>query len=57
MGIRQLDGQTAWIGGGALGMGAAASELLAREGANVAVVDIGPLHEYFGGGSAIILAV
>lgn len=36
----RLAGQTAWISGGASGMGEAIAELFAREGAHVAVVDV-----------------
>ena len=36
----RLEGQVAWISGAASGMGEAAAELLAAEGAKVAVVDI-----------------
>ena len=40
MNRKRLDGQIAWISGGASGMGEATAELLAAEGARVAVVDI-----------------
>ncbi|MFH1567791.1 MAG: SDR family NAD(P)-dependent oxidoreductase [Gemmatimonadota bacterium] len=40
MGGRRLEGQVAWISGAASGMGAAAAELFAAEGARVACVDI-----------------
>ncbi len=36
----RLDGQVAWIGGGASGIGAAVAELFASEGARVAVADV-----------------
>jgi NAD(P)-dependent dehydrogenase (short-subunit alcohol dehydrogenase family) len=38
--MTKLAGQTAWIGGGASGIGAAVAELFAEEGARVAVVDV-----------------
>ena len=38
--LKRLDGQIAWISGGASGMGEATAELFAAEGARVAVVDI-----------------
>jgi NAD(P)-dependent dehydrogenase (short-subunit alcohol dehydrogenase family) len=38
--MERLEGQTAWITGGASGMGAGIVELFAREGANVAIVDV-----------------
>ena len=38
--MKRLDGQIAWIGGGASGMGEAAAELCAEEGAKVVVADI-----------------
>jgi NAD(P)-dependent dehydrogenase (short-subunit alcohol dehydrogenase family) len=36
----KLTGQVAWIGGGASGIGAAAAELFAAEGASVAIADV-----------------
>jgi NAD(P)-dependent dehydrogenase (short-subunit alcohol dehydrogenase family) len=36
----KLAGQVAWIGGGASGIGAAAAELFAAEGASVAIADV-----------------
>src|SRR5688500_9077749 len=36
----KLQGQTAWIGGGASGMGEATVKRFAAEGANVAIVDV-----------------
>ena len=38
--MKRLEGQTAWITGGASGMGEGIAEQFAREGANVVVVDI-----------------
>ena len=38
--MKRLDGQTAWITGGASGMGESIAEYFAREGAKIAVVDI-----------------
>ena len=40
MPTRRLEGKNAVISGGAAGVGGAASEIFAREGANVAIVDI-----------------
>ncbi|HEV3137261.1 MAG TPA: glucose 1-dehydrogenase [Pirellulales bacterium] len=40
MATRKLDGQVAWIGGGASGIGAAVAELFADEGGRVAVADV-----------------
>src|SRR5687768_17337745 len=36
----KLHGQTAWIGGGASGMGEATVKRFAAEGANVAIIDV-----------------
>jgi NAD(P)-dependent dehydrogenase (short-subunit alcohol dehydrogenase family) len=44
MAPRKLDGQVAWIGGGASGIGAAVAELFAEEGARVAVADVQIQH-------------
>jgi NAD(P)-dependent dehydrogenase (short-subunit alcohol dehydrogenase family) len=38
--MKRLEGQTAWVAGGASGMGEGISELFAEEGANVAVTDV-----------------
>jgi NAD(P)-dependent dehydrogenase (short-subunit alcohol dehydrogenase family) len=40
MSQRRLEGQTAWISGGASGMGEATAELFAQEGAQVAIIDL-----------------
>jgi NAD(P)-dependent dehydrogenase (short-subunit alcohol dehydrogenase family) len=40
MATRKLDGQVAWIGGGASGIGAAVAEMFVEEGARVAVADV-----------------
>ncbi|WP_422927156.1 SDR family NAD(P)-dependent oxidoreductase [Singulisphaera sp. PoT] len=37
---RRLEGQTAWVSGGASGIGAATARLFAREGARVGLVDV-----------------
>jgi NAD(P)-dependent dehydrogenase (short-subunit alcohol dehydrogenase family) len=37
---RRLEGQTAWISGGASGIGAATARLFAAEGANVVIADV-----------------
>lgn len=38
--MRRMEGQVAWVSGGASGMGEATAELFAAEGARVAVVDV-----------------
>jgi NAD(P)-dependent dehydrogenase (short-subunit alcohol dehydrogenase family) len=40
MTTRRLEGQVAWIGGGASGIGAAVAELFAAEGARVGIADV-----------------
>ena len=64
MSQRRLEGQTAWITGGASGMGEAAAQLFAAEGAQVAVLDrqVEPGQQVVQriveqGGQAIFLAV
>jgi NAD(P)-dependent dehydrogenase (short-subunit alcohol dehydrogenase family) len=45
MKTKALDGEVAWVTGAARGMGFAIAQLLAREGATVAINDLRPLQE------------